>query len=111
MTRSSVQEQLSMRFSRFSLHRVLVLLPLLLCMALGVVLMDPSDLVAKSRPQDRSASKIKVGEFPPDFELPVLKFETDGEGKPVGVISERESIRLSSYQGKRPVCMIMSSYT
>jgi hypothetical protein len=56
-------------------------------------------------------SRIKVGEVPPDFELPMLKFGTDREGRPVGIINEKETIRLSSFFGKRPVCMIMSSYT
>jgi hypothetical protein len=55
--------------------------------------------------------KINLGEFPPDFELPRLVIETDANGKSKGVISETDTVKLSSFRGKRPVCMIMSSYT
>jgi hypothetical protein len=55
--------------------------------------------------------KINLGEFPPDFELPRLVIETDETGKSQGVISETDKVKLSSFRGKRPVCMIMSSYT
>lgn len=55
--------------------------------------------------------KINIGEFPPDFELPRLVIKTDETGKSVGVISEKDTVRLSSFRGKKPVCMIMSSYT
>lgn len=55
--------------------------------------------------------KVKVGEFAPDFELPRLTFKTDAAGKTVGVISDNDTIRLSAFRGKKPVCMIMSSYT
>lgn len=54
---------------------------------------------------------IREGEFPPDFELPRLTFRTDETGKAVGVINEKNTIRLSSFQGQKPVCLIMSSYT
>ena len=55
--------------------------------------------------------KINLGEFPPDFELPRLVIETDANGKSQGVISETDTVKLSSFRGKKPVCMIMSSYT
>ena len=55
--------------------------------------------------------KIKIGEYPPDFELPKLTLKTDEAGKPIGVISEKDTVRLSSFRGKKPVCLIMSSYT
>jgi hypothetical protein len=55
--------------------------------------------------------KINIGEFPPDFELPRLAIKTDETGKSQGVISEEDTVRLSSFRGKKPVCMIMSSYT
>ena len=54
---------------------------------------------------------IKEGEFPPDFELPRLTFRTNESGKTAGVIDERDTVRLSSFRGKKPVCLIMSSYT
>ena len=55
--------------------------------------------------------KVKLGEFPPDFELPKLVIETDETGKSRGIISEKDTVKLSSFRGKKPVCMIMSSYT
>jgi len=54
---------------------------------------------------------LKLGQFAPDFELPKLTFKTDDTGKPIGVISEKDTVRLSSFRGKKPVCLIMSSYT
>jgi len=54
---------------------------------------------------------VKLGEFAPDFELPRLTLKTDDTGKPIGVISEKDTVRLSSFRGKKPVCLIMSSYT
>jgi len=63
--------------------------------------------------QTRSAENplLKLGQFAPDFELPKLTFKTDDTGKPIGVISEKDTVRLSSFRGKKPVCLIMSSYT
>jgi len=55
--------------------------------------------------------KIVLGQFPPDFTLPRLNFETNDQGKPVGIINETDTIQLSSFRGKKPVCLIMSSYT
>lgn len=67
-------------------------------------------------PQDRGMhrsgpSKVKVNEYPPDFELPFLRFGEDADGKPVGIISDSQTFKLSGFRGKKPVCMIMSSYT
>ncbi len=63
--------------------------------------------------QARSAENplVKLGQFAPDFELPKLAFKTDDTGKPIGVISEKDTVSLSSFRGKKPVCLIMSSYT
>ncbi len=63
--------------------------------------------------QTRTAENpmVKLGQFAPDFELPKLTFKTDDAGKPIGVISEKDTVRLSSFRGKKPVCLIMSSYT
>ena len=87
------------------------LVPVFSIVALVVMLSEPA---AAQRPQsNRTAGnpKVKVGEFAPDFELPRLTFKTDATGKTVGVISEKDTIRLSSFRGKKPVCLIMSSYT
>jgi hypothetical protein len=54
---------------------------------------------------------VKVGEYAPDFNLPRLTITSDANGKPVGVLREKDTVRLSSFRGKRPVCLIMSSYT
>jgi len=63
--------------------------------------------------QARSAKNppVKLGQIAPDFELPKLTLKTDDTGKPIGVISEKDTVRLSSFRGKKPVCLIMSSYT
>jgi len=78
-----------------------------------LVLIQPDPAAGQRSRPNRAAEnpKIKVGEFPPDFELPRLTFQTDAEGKTVGVINDKDTVRLSSFRGKRPVCMIMSSYT
>jgi len=77
-----------------------------------VAMLSESATAPRSRP-GRSADnpKVKVGEFAPDFELPKLTFKTDADGKHIGVISEKDTVKLSSFRGKKPVCMIMSSYT
>jgi len=54
---------------------------------------------------------VKLGQLAPDFELPKLTLKTDETGKPIGVISEKDTVRLSSFRGEKPVCLIMSSYT
>ena len=52
-------------------------------------------------------SKVVVGHEAPDFELPRLTLTTDGAGNPIGEISD-EKVKLSSFRGKKPVCIIMS---
>ncbi|MFH1716231.1 MAG: hypothetical protein ABIF19_02680 [Planctomycetota bacterium] len=81
--------------------------------ALLSILPRPVEAAERAGGQARGDSnpQVRLGEFPPDFELPRLTFRTDADGKSVGVISEDETVRLSAFRGKRPVCMIMSSYT
>jgi len=71
--------------------------------------------VALGQPRARSARgakpKVKLGEFPPDFELPRLTLGEDKEGNPIGIVNEKDTVRLSAFRGKKPVCLIMSSYT
>ena len=62
-------------------------------------------------PEREPAPEIVVGEDAPDFELPYLRLGTDDAGNPAGFVNDAETFRLSSFLGKRPVCMIMSSYT
>jgi len=54
---------------------------------------------------------VKVGEYAPDFNLPRLAITSDPNGKPIGVVRPADTFRLSSFRGKRPVSLIMSSYT
>jgi hypothetical protein len=63
--------------------------------------------------QTREAGQalVRVGEDAPDFNLPRLTITSDPSGKPIGVIRDADTFRLSSFRGKRPVCLIMSSYT
>ena len=53
---------------------------------------------------------IRVGALAPDFELRRLTFVKDKNGKTVGRLSKKK-IALSSFRGKKPVCLIFSSYT
>ena len=55
--------------------------------------------------------QVRVGAYAPDFNLPRLTITNDPTGKPIGIIREADTVRLSSFRGKRPVCLIMSSYT
>ncbi len=54
---------------------------------------------------------VKMGEYAPDFNLPRLTITNDPNGKHIGIIRPADTFRLSSFRGKRPVCLIMSSYT
>jgi len=71
----------------------------------------PDDQTRTKQTRDAGNPLIEFGRFPPDFELPRLTFKTDPAGKTVGLISEENKITLSSFRGKKPVCLIMSSYT
>jgi hypothetical protein len=80
---------------------------ILICVVFGVL-----TLLSSSHGQVNTQNPlIRKGEFPPDFELPKLNFRTDETGKTVGVIHENDTVRLSSFRGQKPVCLIMSSYT
>ena len=79
--------------------------------ALVVMLSEPVAAQRSGSSRGAANPKVIVGEFAPDFELPILTFKTDAAGKTVGVISDDDTVRLSTFRGKKPVCMIMSSYT
>ena len=87
------------------------LVPAFSVAALVVLLCEPVAAQRSRSGQGAANPKVKVGEFAPDFELPRLTFKTDAAGKTVGVISDNDTIRLSTFRDKKPVCMIMSSYT
>jgi len=65
---------------------------------------------ARRGPRRPTRPTLQPGVEAPDFELPRLTFEKDEKGKTVGKLSE-EKVRLSSFRGKRPVCIFSSSYT
>lgn len=89
-------------------RRIKIMVGVVGVIALSFVLFCADDVFAQDR--RGGSGKIKVGEPAPDFELPRLIISRDSQGKPIGKISE-EKIKLSSFRGKKPVCMIMSSYT
>ena len=103
------------RVIRFATARLVIVFCVV---ALAAILSRPALTAERSGGQTRTEQAqgaanplIELGRFPPDFELPKLTFSTDTAGKPVGLISEKDTIRLSSFRGKKPVCLIMSSYT
>jgi hypothetical protein len=56
------------------------------------------------------ARMLPPGSQAPDFELPRLVTVTDKDGNAAGKISD-EKVKLSSLAGKKPVCLIFTSYT
>jgi len=85
----------------------------LLTVILSFLLWTAGDSLGQARSGARTsqAPAITVGEAAPDFELPILTLTKNADGKPIGLISETDTVRLSSFRGKKPVCLIMSSYT
>jgi len=53
---------------------------------------------------------LKIGEIAPDFRLAPLVIQTGADGQSVEIIGS-ELVGLSSFRGKKPVCLIFSSYT
>jgi hypothetical protein len=67
---------------------------------------------ARTSPADDTENtngQLTLGRLAPDFNLPRLTIETDG-ARSIGKIST-ETVRLSSFRGKKPVFLIFSSYT
>ena len=50
---------------------------------------------------------LEIGKPAPDFELPLLKEETDANGKKINRITD-EKVRLSTFRGKKVVCLFMN---
>ena len=67
---------------------------------------------ALSRPAALArGERLRAGTEAPDFELPRLEIgPVDANGRAVAKVSE-ETVRLSSFRGKRPVVLIFASYT
>lgn len=78
------------------------------------VLVDSAMGQRRQQPRDSgrrfSRPTLKVGQAAPDFELPILKEGQDAEGNKVNRITD-EKIKLSSFRGKKIVCVFFSSYT
>jgi len=53
---------------------------------------------------------LKPGAEAPDFELARLALHKNAKGQTVGKIS-KEKVKLSSFRGKKVVCIFSSSYT
>ena len=70
-----------------------------------------ADRTFEEPPVVEEGPRVVVGEPPPDFVLPRLRFDESADGRPIGVINESDKVQLSSYFGERPVCMFMSSFT
>ena len=77
--------------------------------SLGILVLAAQNCAGQGRGADNAV--VRVGAYAPDFNLPRLTITNDPTGKPIGVIREMDTVRLSSFRGKRPVCLIMSSYT
>ena len=60
-------------------------------------------------PRVKEKGVLKPGQMAPDFTLPRLALVKEGE-KTVGKVS-KETVKLSSFRGKKPVLLILSSYT
>jgi hypothetical protein len=65
---------------------------------------------AEARRSDHGASGLQLGSQATDFELPLLKDESNAEGEKGYRVTD-EKIKLSSFRGKKVVCLFLSSYT
>ena len=107
------------RSKRKRIRKTVACLTGLICLALIAALcaqMALADQQARTQQSPRVTNAgpnplVKFGEYPPDFNLPILTFGTDAAGVKVGKIDPKNTIRLSDFRGKKPVCLIMSSYT
>ena len=70
----------------------------------------PDGRQRSGRPSGQSASSVQIGQQATDFELPVLIERQDDKGQKVAVVTT-DKVKLSSFRGKRIVCVFMSSYT
>ena len=70
----------------------------------------PGGRPTAGRPPGQSAGSVEVGREATDFELPVLIERQDDKGQRVAVVTT-DKVKLSSFCGKKIVCVFMSSYT
>jgi acetyl esterase len=69
----------------------------------------PSREGGRPKPRDTEPA-LKMGQLAPDLKLPPLVIQTGADRQSVGIIGS-ELVSLSSFRGKKPVCLIFSSYT
>lgn len=82
------------------------------CLGLFILHLVAYDSVAANNPGDKTQKpQVVLGEYAPDFNLPRLTITTNAEGQAVGLIDPNRSFHLAAQRGKKPVCLIMSSYT
>jgi len=105
--------------------RTRFIVPGLLLVAAALVLLPTTQAAERpARPERPAAGRaqwaqlLPLGSEAPDFELPRLIITKADDGQwhgRVGAADEKagagETVRLSSFRGKRPVCLIFSSYT
>ncbi len=65
----------------------------------------------RKKPEPKVKSQVVIGQFAPDFNVPRLRLSTSEEGQPIGMLDVANPFHLASLRDKRPVCLIMSSYT
>jgi hypothetical protein len=90
------------------MRREATVLSLIAAMALVIVAQDVS--AQQARRGKGWTPHVVVGQEAPDLELPLLQFKKDAQGKEVGTISTN-TVRISSFRGKKVVCIFFSSYT
>ncbi len=54
--------------------------------------------------------RLEAGVEAPDFDLPVLRTEVDDKGAKTGAVG-KDTVRLSSFRGKKPVAITLSGST
>jgi hypothetical protein len=87
----------------------------LLC-AIAALMLAPSAPAAERpdgprQPMGRPNQKfLEPGQEAPDLTLPRLSVDTDKDGNPAGKVSDQK-VTVSSFRGKKPVVLILSSYT
>ncbi len=54
--------------------------------------------------------RLEPGVEAPDFDLPVLRIKENDKGDKIGVIGN-ETVKLSSFRGKKPVALTLSGST
>ena len=87
-----------------------LLVVFLAAVALAAVRDRPAGRAGVRRPPRRFSGGLKVGQKAPDFELPILVEKKNDKGEKIAVIT-KDKVKLSSYRGKKIVCIFMSSYT